>query len=130
MVSNVNRVNSHCFFGQVSKNCMYSCNVSSALCLWCRSLAACTSVDIGEYTSSSFPLMSCQSRLLPNLFNNLEGVLFDLAVASLYPGYGLTKLLFKYVAASLLVPYFSIIYGMSLIKDLYFHVYLLCLASY
>ena len=33
---------------------LYSCKVSSGLCLSCRSLAAFTLVAMGEYTASSF----------------------------------------------------------------------------
>ena len=40
---------------------MYSCSVSSGLCLWCRLLAVCTSVVIGKYTSSSF--LWCHANL-------------------------------------------------------------------
>ena len=48
---------------------LWSCNVSSGLHLQCGSLAACTWVSIGEFTSSSFLFISCQSKPLPNLFN-------------------------------------------------------------
>ena len=50
---------------------MYSCKVLSGLCLQCRLLAVCTSVVMGEYTSSSFLFISCWSKSLPNLFNIL-----------------------------------------------------------
>ena len=48
---------------------IYSCKVLSGHCFLCRSLAVCTSVANGQYTSSHLCLMSWQLRSLPILFN-------------------------------------------------------------
>ena len=71
------------FFVMSVKLGIYSCKVSSGHCFLCRSLAACTSVAIGEYTSD-FSLLSGQ-YLVPSIrFSILYGVLVDLAIADSY----------------------------------------------
>ena len=67
-----------------AKFLIYSCNVSSGHCFLCRLPAACTSVAMSEYISSSFVLMSTQLLAAPIHFNILYGIPVDLAITSSY----------------------------------------------
>ena len=102
--------------------CLCSCNVSSVLCFQCSSLAVYTSMAIGEYTSSNFLLMSCQSVLLSNLFS----ILFT--VASSYSWLWVIKLLFNLEQPVCYFHIFPHIWGCPSL-NCHTHVYLLWVAS-